>query len=154
MSAKTLYDKIFESHLVNEASDDTCTLYIDRHLVHEVTSPQAFEGLRVSGRKVRRPDATLAVADHNVPTRGRAQGIADETARIQVQTLEENCREFGVTYFPLMDIRQGIVHIVGPEQGMTQPGMTIVCGDSHTATHGAFGALAFGIGTSAVEHVL
>ena len=129
-------------------------LYIDRHLIHEVTSPQAFEGLRVSGRKVRRPDATLAVADHNVPTKGRALGIADETARIQVQTLEDNCRENGITYFPLNDIRQGIVHIVGPEQGMTQPGMTIVCGDSHTSTHGAFGALAHGIGTSEVEHVL
>jgi len=152
--AKTLYDKIWDSHVVDNDSNGTSVLYIDRHLVHEVTSPQAFEGLRVAGRKVRRPDATLAVADHNVPTKGRALGIADETARIQVQTLEDNCRENGITYFPLNDIRQGIVHIVGPEQGMTQPGMTIVCGDSHTSTHGAFGALAFGIGTSEVEHVL
>jgi 3-isopropylmalate/(R)-2-methylmalate dehydratase large subunit len=152
---KTLYDKIFDSHLVNEASDGTCLLYIDRHLVHEVTSPQAFEGLRIAGRKVRRPDATLAVADHNVPTTpDRLKGIKDETSRIQVQTLEDNCAEFGVTYFKMDDKRQGIVHIVGPEQGLTQPGMTIVCGDSHTATHGAFGALAFGIGTSEVEHVL
>jgi 3-isopropylmalate/(R)-2-methylmalate dehydratase large subunit len=152
---KTLYDKIFESHLVHQASDGTCLLYIDRHLIHEVTSPQAFEGLRVSHRKVRRPDATLAVADHNVPTTpDRARGIKDETSRIQVQTLEDNCREFGITYFRMEDKRQGIVHIVGPEQGLTQPGMTIVCGDSHTATHGAFGALAFGIGTSEVEHVL
>jgi 3-isopropylmalate/(R)-2-methylmalate dehydratase large subunit len=153
--AKTLYDKIFESHLVEQADDGTCVLYIDRHLLHEVTSPQAFEGLRVAGRKVRRADATLAVADHNVPTTpDRAQGIKDETSRIQVQTLEDNCCEFGITYFKMNDKRQGIVHIVGPEQGLTQPGMTIVCGDSHTATHGAFGALAFGIGTSEVEHVL
>jgi 3-isopropylmalate/(R)-2-methylmalate dehydratase large subunit len=151
---RTLYDKIFASHLVHEQSDGTCVLYIDRHLVHEVTSPQAFEGLRMAGRTVRRPDATLAVADHNVPTTHRAAGIADETSRIQVETLEQNCRDFGVTYFPLDDIRQGVVHIVGPEQGFTQPGMTIVCGDSHTSTHGAFGALAFGIGTSEVEHVL
>lgn len=146
---KTLYDKIYDSHLVGEN-----LIYIDRHLVHEVTSPQAFEGLRVSSRKVRRPDATLAVADHNVPTEGRKTGIKDEVARIQVETLAANCKEFGIQYFPLLDIRQGIVHIVGPEQGMTQPGMTIVCGDSHTSTHGAFGALAFGIGTSEVEHVL
>ncbi len=151
---KTLYDKIWDAHVVDTDANGISVLYIDRHLVHEVTSPQAFEGLRVAGRKVRRPDATLAVADHNVPTKGRAAGIADETARIQVQTLEDNCRENGITYFPLNDIRQGIVHIVGPEQGMTQPGMTIVCGDSHTSTHGAFGALAFGIGTSEVEHVL
>ena len=149
MTATTLYDKIYQSHLVDEN-----IIYIDRHLVHEVTSPQAFEGLRASGRKVRRPDATLAVADHNVPTEGRATGIKDEVARIQVETLAANCKEFGVPYFPLLDIRQGVVHIVGPEQGMTQPGMTIVCGDSHTSTHGAFGALAFGIGTSEVEHVL
>ncbi len=149
MQPKTLYDKIYESHLVDEN-----LIYIDRHLVHEVTSPQAFEGLRVSGRKPRRPDATLAVADHNVPTEGRKTGIKDEVARIQVQTLEDNCNEFGIQYFTLLDPRQGIVHIVGPEQGMTQPGMTIVCGDSHTSTHGAFGALAFGIGTSEVEHVL
>src|SRR5271154_676080 len=151
---KTLFDKIWESHLVDEQPGGTCLLYIDHHLIHEVTSPQAFEGLRTSGRKVRRPDATLAVADHNVPTKDRALGIKDETSRIQVQTLADNCKEFGVKYFPLDDIRQGIVHIVGPEQGFTQPGMTIVCGDSHTSTHGAFGALAFGIGTSEVEHVL
>jgi len=151
---RTLFDKIWESHLVDEQENGTCLLYIDRHLIHEVTSPQAFEGLRMSGRKVRRPEATLAVADHNVPTTDRKNGIADETSRIQVQTLEDNCKEFGVKYFALDDIRQGIVHIVGPEQGFTQPGMTIVCGDSHTSTHGAFGALAFGIGTSEVEHVL
>ena len=152
---KTLYDKIFDSHLVSQSEDGTAVLYIDRHLIHEVTSPQAFEGLRVAKRKVRRPDATFAVADHNVPTTpDRKTGIKDETARIQVQTLEDNCRENGITYFKMDDKRQGIVHIVGPEQGITQPGMTIVCGDSHTATHGAFGALAFGIGTSEVEHVL
>ena len=151
---QTLYDKIWDAHLVDKQEDETCLLYIDRHLVHEVTSPQAFEGLRMTGRKVRRPDATLAVADHNVPTEGRASGISDETSRIQVETLEANCKEFDVQYFPLLDIRQGIVHIVGPEQGFTLPGMTIVCGDSHTSTHGAFGALAFGIGTSEVEHVL
>jgi len=152
---KTLYDKIFDSHLVHQAEDGTCLLYIDRHLIHEVTSPQAFEGLRVAGRKVRRPDATFAVADHNVPTTpDRKQGIKDPTARIQVETLEHNCLENGITYFKMDDIRQGIVHIVGPEQGLTHPGMTIVCGDSHTSTHGAFGALAFGIGTSEVEHVL
>ncbi|PIR33227.1 MAG: 3-isopropylmalate dehydratase large subunit, partial [Alphaproteobacteria bacterium CG11_big_fil_rev_8_21_14_0_20_44_7] len=153
-SPKTLYDKIWDNHVVDTDENGVSTLYIDRHLVHEVTSPQAFEGLRNAGRKVRRPDATLAVADHNVPTEGRARGIEDETSRIQVETLEANCKEFGVPYYPLMDIRQGIVHIVGPEQGMTQPGMTIVCGDSHTSTHGAFGALAHGIGTSEVEHVL
>ncbi|MFO0069389.1 MAG: 3-isopropylmalate dehydratase large subunit, partial [Alphaproteobacteria bacterium] len=152
---RTLYDKIFESHLVHEAADGTCLLYIDRHLVHEVTSPQAFEGLRAAGRKVRQPAATLAVADHNVPTtKDRLEGIKDETSRIQVQTLEDNCREFGVRYLKMDDARQGIVHIVGPEQGFTLPGATIVCGDSHTSTHGAFGALAFGIGTSEVEHVL
>lgn len=150
----TLYDKIFASHVVNTDENGVSTLYIDRHLVHEVTSPQAFEGLRASNRKVRRPDATLAVADHNVPTEGRATGIKDEIAKLQVDTLANNCAEFGVPYFPLLDIRQGVVHIVGPEQGMTQPGMTIVCGDSHTSTHGAFGALAHGIGTSEVEHVL
>jgi len=153
--AKTLYDKIFDAHLVHEAADGTCLLYIDRHLVHEVTSPQAFEGLRMAGRKVRHPELTLAVADHNVPTTSdRLQGIKDETSRIQVQTLEDNCREFGVQYFKMDDARQGVVHIVGPEQGFTLPGATIVCGDSHTSTHGAFGALAFGIGTSEVEHVL
>jgi 3-isopropylmalate/(R)-2-methylmalate dehydratase large subunit len=151
---RTLFDKIWDSHLVHRQEDGTCLLYIDRHLVHEVTSPQAFEGLRLAGRRVRRPEATLAVADHNVPTTDRAQGIADEEARLQVETLERNCAEFGIDYYPMTDIRQGIVHIVGPEQGLTQPGMTIVCGDSHTATHGAFGALAFGIGTSEVEHVL
>lgn len=151
---RTLFDKIWDSHLVHEAKDGTSVLYIDRHLIHEVTSPQAFEGLRQAKRKVRRPKATLAVADHNVPTTDRKSGIKDETSRIQVETLEKNCKEFGITYYPLDDIRQGIVHIVGPEQGFTQPGMTIVCGDSHTSTHGAFGALAFGIGTSEVEHVL
>ena len=151
---RTLFDKIWDSHVVHRQDDGTCVLYIDRHLVHEVTSPQAFEGLRTAGRRVRRPDATVAVADHNVPTTDRSQGIADEESRIQVETLENNCREFGVPYFGMDDIRQGIVHIIGPEQGLTLPGMTIVCGDSHTSTHGAFGALAFGIGTSEVEHVL
>ena len=153
--AKTLYDKIFDAHLVHEAEDGTCLLYIDRHLVHEVTSPQAFEGLRVAGRAVRHPELTLAVADHNVPTtKDRLQGIKDETSRIQVETLEENARANHIQYFPMDDARQGVVHIVGPEQGFTLPGATIVCGDSHTSTHGAFGALAFGIGTSEVEHVL
>jgi 3-isopropylmalate/(R)-2-methylmalate dehydratase large subunit len=152
--ARTLFDKIWDSHVVHRQEDGTCVLYIDRHLVHEVTSPQAFEGLRLAGRKVRRPEATLAVADHNVPTSDRSHGIADEESRIQVETLEQNARDFGVPYYAMDDIRQGIVHIIGPEQGLTQPGMTIVCGDSHTATHGAFGALAFGIGTSEVEHVL
>ncbi len=151
---RTLFDKIWQSHLVDVQDDGTCLVYIDRHLVHEVTSPQAFEGLRMAGRSVRRPQATLAVADHNVPTTDRSKGIEEEESRIQVETLEKNCAEFGVPYFSMDDIRQGIVHIVGPEQGLTQPGMTIVCGDSHTATHGAFGALAFGIGTSEVEHVL
>ncbi len=152
---RTLFDKVFDAHLVHEADDGTCLLYIDRHLVHEVTSPQAFEGLRTAGRKLRHPELTLAVADHNVPTtKDRLQGIKDETSRIQVQTLEDNCAEFGVTYYKMDDIRQGVVHIVGPEQGFTLPGATIVCGDSHTSTHGAFGALAFGIGTSEVEHVL
>ncbi|NNG05718.1 MAG: 3-isopropylmalate dehydratase large subunit [Inquilinus sp.] len=151
---RTLFDKIWDSHVVRRQDDGTCTLYIDRHLVHEVTSPQAFEGLRMAGRTVRRPEATLAVADHNVPTTDRSKGIEDRDSRIQVETLEANCAEFGVPIFKMDDIRQGIVHIIGPEQGMTQPGMTIVCGDSHTATHGAFGALAFGIGTSEVEHVL
>jgi 3-isopropylmalate/(R)-2-methylmalate dehydratase large subunit len=151
---KTLYDKIWDAHLVHDTPGETSVLYIDRHLVHEVTSPQAFEGLRVAGRKVRRPDLTLAVADHNVPTTNRAGGIADPEAAQQIATLEANTREFGIEYFPMSDIRQGIVHIVGPEQGWTLPGTTIVCGDSHTSTHGAFGALAFGIGTSEVEHVL
>ncbi len=156
MVAKTLYQKILDNHLVDLSDDGvTCLLYIDRHLIHEVTSPQAFEGLRISGRKVLNPASSLAVADHNVPTTpDRVNGIADETSRIQVQTLEDNAKEFGVKYFSMDDIRQGIVHVVGPEQGLTQPGMTIVCGDSHTSTHGAFGALAFGIGTSEVEHVL
>jgi 3-isopropylmalate/(R)-2-methylmalate dehydratase large subunit len=151
---RTLFDKIWDSHLVDRQADGTCLLYIDRHLVHEVTSPQAFEGLRANGRKVRRPQATIAVADHNVPTTDRSRGIAEPESRLQVETLERNVREFGIPYFGMNDIRQGIVHIIGPEQGMSQPGMTIVCGDSHTATHGAFGALAFGIGTSEVEHVL
>jgi 3-isopropylmalate/(R)-2-methylmalate dehydratase large subunit len=152
--ARTLYDKIWEKHVVDRQEDGTCVLYIDRHLVHEVTSPQAFEGLRTNGRKVRRPDATLAVADHNVPTTDRSAGIEDDESRLQVETLIDNVADFGVPYFAVDDVRQGIVHIIGPEQGFTQPGMTIVCGDSHTATHGAFGALAFGIGTSEVEHVL
>ncbi|MGH6880410.1 3-isopropylmalate dehydratase large subunit [Hypericibacter sp.] len=151
---RTLYDKIWDKHLVDRQEDGTCLIYIDRHLVHEVTSPQAFEGLRTSGRKVRRPESTLAVADHNVPTTDRSKGIAEPESRIQIETLEKNCAEFGVPYFSMDDIRQGIVHIIGPEQGLTQPGQTIVCGDSHTSTHGAFGALAFGIGTSEVEHVL
>jgi 3-isopropylmalate/(R)-2-methylmalate dehydratase large subunit len=151
---KTLYDKIWESHLVHETPGEASVLYIDRHLVHEVTSPQAFEGLRMASRKVRRPEATLAVADHNVPTTDRSKGIADPESALQVATLEANARDFGIEYFAMDDLRQGIVHIVGPEQGLTLPGMTIVCGDSHTATHGAFGALAFGIGTSEVEHVL
>ncbi len=152
--AKTLYDKIFDDHIVDQAADGTCLLYIDRHLVHEVTSPQAFEGLRLSGRKVRAPEKTLAVVDHNVPTTDRTKGIADDQSRIQVETLAKNAKDFGVEYFHERDKRQGIVHVVGPEQGFTLPGTTIVCGDSHTSTHGAFGALAHGIGTSEVEHVL
>ena len=152
--SKTLYDKIWENHLVHEQNDGTTLLYVDRHLVHEVTSPQAFEGLRLQKRKVRRPELTLAVPDHNVPTTDRTKGIDDEESRIQVETLRSNCKEFGVKLFDVNDKRQGIVHIIGPEQGFTQPGTVIVCGDSHTATHGAFGALAFGIGTSEVEHVL
>ncbi|GAB4360132.1 MAG: 3-isopropylmalate dehydratase large subunit [Kiloniellaceae bacterium] len=151
---RTLFDKIWDSHVVDRQDDGTCLIYIDRHLVHEVTSPQAFEGLRLAGRKLRHPEATLAVPDHNVPTTDRSKGIADEESRIQVETLEKNCADFGVPIFQMNDHRQGIVHIIGPEQGFTLPGMTIVCGDSHTATHGAFGALAFGIGTSEVEHVL
>ncbi|MEM1297767.1 MAG: 3-isopropylmalate dehydratase large subunit [Pseudomonadota bacterium] len=152
---KTLYDKIWDAHVTHEAEDGTCLLYIDRHLVHEVTSPQAFEGLRMSGRKVRVPQATIATPDHNVATTlDRAEGIKEEESRIQVEALRQNCEDFGIELFDVDDIRQGIVHIVGPEQGITQPGMTIVCGDSHTATHGAFGALAHGIGTSEVEHVL
>jgi len=151
---RTLFDKIWDSHLVDLQEDGTGLLYIDRHLTHEVTSPQAFAGLRAAGRKVRRPEATIAVPDHNVPTSDRRLGIDDEESRLQVETLERNAREFGIPYVGMNDIRQGIVHIIGPEQGLSQPGMTIVCGDSHTATHGAFGALAFGIGTSEVEHVL
>jgi 3-isopropylmalate/(R)-2-methylmalate dehydratase large subunit len=151
---RTLFDKIWESHVVHTQDDGTCLLYIDRHLVHEVTSPQAFEGLRATGRKVHRPDATIAVADHNVPTTDRSKGISDPESRLQIDTLAQNCKDFGVTYFGMDDIRQGIVHIIGPEQGLTLPGTTIVCGDSHTSTHGALGALAFGIGTSEVEHVL
>ena len=151
---KTLFDKIWDAHLVHAADDGTCLIYIDRHLVHEVTSPQAFEGLRTAGRKVRSPERTLAVADHNVPTTDRSAGIEDEESRIQVAALETNAAEFGVPYFGMTDIRQGIVHVIGPEQGFTQPGMTIVCGDSRLLPHGAFGALAFGIGTSEVEHVL
>ena len=151
---RTLFDKIWENHLVTTQEDGTCLIYIDLHLVHEVTSPQAFEGLRMAGRGLRRPDKTLAVADHNIPTINRAAGIENEESRIQVETLEKNVKAFGVPYFPVMDVRQGIVHIIGPEQGLTQPGMTVVCGDSHTATHGAFGGLAFGIGTSEVEHVM
>ena len=151
---RTLFDKIWQAHLVHTQDDGTCLIYIDRHLVHEVTSPQAFEGLRAAGRKLRRPDLTLAVADHNVPTTDRSQGITEPESRLQVETLEQNCRDFAVEYYGMSDIRQGIVHIIGPEQGFTLPGTTIVCGDSHTATHGAFGALAFGIGTSEVEHVL
>jgi 3-isopropylmalate/(R)-2-methylmalate dehydratase large subunit len=151
---KTLFDKIWDSHLVNVQDDGTCLIYIDRHLIHEVTSPQAFEGLRNAGRKVRRPEATLAVIDHDVPTTDRSKPIEDPDARAQIEALRSNCEESGILLFDIDDIRQGIVHIIGPEQGFTLPGATIVCGDSHTATHGAFGALAFGIGTSEVEHVL
>ena len=150
----TLYDKIWDAHLVDEREDGTCLLYIDRHLIHEVTSPQAFEGLRNAGRKVRRPDLTLAVADHNVPTSDRSKGIDDDESRIQIETLDKNCADFGVELYGMDDIRQGICHVIGPEQGFTLPGTTMVCGDSHTATHGAFGCLAFGIGTSEVEHTL
>ena len=150
----TIYDKIWNEHLVHRQEDGTSLLFVDRHLIHEVTSPQAFESLRNSKRKVRQPKLTLAVADHNVPTSDRSKGIADEDSKIQVDTLEKNCKEFGIELFGMNDKRQGIVHIIGPEQGFTQPGTVIVCGDSHTATHGAFGALAFGIGTSEVEHVL
>lgn len=151
---RTLYDKIFDDHIVDRYPDGTCLLYIDRHLIHEVTSPQAFEGLRMTGRKVRHPEKTLAVVDHNVPTTDRSKGIEEAESRIQVETIAMNVAEFGVEYFNEHDKRQGIVHAVGPEQGFTLPGTTIVCGDSHTSTHGAFGALAHGIGTSEVEHVL
>ena len=152
--SQTIYDKILNEHLVHEQEDGTSLLFVDRHLIHEVTSPQAFEGLRNTKRKVRQPKLTLAVADHNVPTTDRSKGISDEESKIQVDTLDANCKEFGVQLFGMNDKRQGIVHIIGPEQGFTQPGTIIVCGDSHAATHGAFGALAFGIGTSEVEHVL
>jgi 3-isopropylmalate/(R)-2-methylmalate dehydratase large subunit len=152
--SRTLFDKIWDAHVVDRMDDGTCVLYIDRHLVHEVTSPQAFEGLRLAGRKVRRVDETIAVADHNVPTEDRSLGVAEPESRLQVDTLVKNVADFGVPYIPVTDPRQGIVHIIGPEQGISLPGMTIVCGDSHTSTHGAMGALAFGIGTSEVEHVL
>ena len=154
MAGKTLYDKLWDAHVVRSDADGTTLLYIDRHLVHEVTSPQAFEGLRLAGRRPWRTSSVLAVPDHNVPTTARAAGIADPISRLQVETLDANCAEFGITEFKMDDRRQGIVHVIGPEQGATLPGMTVVCGDSHTATHGAFGALAFGIGTSEVEHVL
>src|SRR5215470_7121840 len=156
MSGKTLYDKIWDAHVVAQ-QDGEAILYIDLHLIHEVTTPQAFAGLRANHRTVRRPDRTLAVADHNVPTEGQGLGVAavkDDEARLQLQTLARNVADYGIEFFPMGDIRNGIVHVVGPEQGRTQPGMTIVCGDSHTSTHGAFGALAHGIGTSEVEHVL
>jgi len=152
---RTLFDKVWDAHVVEQLPDGTCVLYIDRHLVHEVTSPQAFEGLRLAGRRVRRPDGTIAVVDHNIPTNiDRSKPITEDESRIQVETLEQNVRDFGVPYFPVTDARQGIVHVIGPEQGISLPGFTIVCGDSHTSTHGALGALAFGIGTSEVEHVL
>ncbi len=152
--AKTLYDKLWDDHVVRSEDDGTALLYIDRHLVHEVTSPQAFEGLRLAGRKPWRTSSVVAVPDHNVPTTDRSAGITDPVAKLQVETLDNNCKEFGLTEFVMSDVRQGIVHVIGPEQGATLPGMTVVCGDSHTSTHGAFGALAFGIGTSEVEHVL
>ena len=151
---KTLFDKVWTNHLINKQKDGTCLIYVDRHLIHEVTSPQAFEGLLASKRGVRRSRATLAVADHNVPTTDRKKGVSDKESKLQIETLAKNCKNFKINFFSMQDIRQGIVHIVGPEQGFTLPGMTIVCGDSHTSTHGAFGALAFGIGTSEVEHVL
>ena len=154
MKAQTLYDKLWNAHVVRQEADGTALIYIDRHLVHEVTSPQAFEGLKLAGRKVWRTASILAVADHNVPTTDRAQGIADPISRLQVETLDQNCEALGITEFKMSDLRQGIVHVIGPEQGATLPGMTVVCGDSHTSTHGAFAALAFGIGTSEVEHVL
>ena len=154
MAGKTLYDKLWQQHEVRDNRDGTSLIYIDRHLVHEVTSPQAFEGLRLAGRKPWRLDANLATPDHNVPTTDRAKGIVDAVSRIQVETLDRNCADFGITEFKMNDLRQGIVHVIGPEQGATLPGMTVVCGDSHTSTHGAFGALAFGIGTSEVEHVM
>ncbi|MDH5392047.1 MAG: 3-isopropylmalate dehydratase large subunit [Gammaproteobacteria bacterium] len=154
MAARTLYDKLWDAHVVRTEDDGTALIYIDRHLIHEVTSPQAFEGLRMANRSPWRADSLLAVPDHNVPTTARAEGITDPVAKLQVQTLEQNCKEFAITEFKMDDIRQGIVHVIGPEQGATLPGMTVVCGDSHTSTHGAFGALAHGIGTSEVEHVM
>ena len=154
MTGRTLYDKLWDEHVVHTEDDGTAVLYIDRHLVHEVTSPQAFEGLDLAGRKLWRLSANLAVSDHNVPTTDRRQGISDPISRLQVDTLDKNCDRFGITQFKMNDKRQGIVHVIGPEQGATLPGMTVVCGDSHTSTHGAFGALAHGIGTSEVEHVL
>ena len=154
MPGQTLFKKLWDTHVVHVEADGTTLLYIDRHLVHEVTSPQAFEGLKLAGRRPRRVDAAIAVPDHNVPTTDRSQGIADPISRLQVETLDANCAEFGITEFRMDDVRQGIVHVIGPEGGLTLPGMTVVCGDSHTSTHGAFGALAFGIGTSEVEHVL
>jgi 3-isopropylmalate/(R)-2-methylmalate dehydratase large subunit len=154
VKARTLYDKIWDDHVVETGPDGPSLIYIDRHLVHEVTSPQAFEGLRMAGRKVRAPEKTLAVVDHNIQTTDRSKGIADPESRLQVEQMAENAREFGIEYYNEHDRRQGIVHIIGPEQGFTLPGTTIVCGDSHTSTHGAFGALAHGIGTSEVEHVL
>src|SRR5277367_6201764 len=157
MSGQTLYDKIWDAHVVSTDANGEAILYIDLHLIHEVTTPQAFTGLRAAHRPVRRPDRTLAVADHNIPTEGQALGVAavaDVEARAQLQALERNVADFGIEFFPMGDPRNGIVHVIGPEQGRTQPGMTIVCGDSHTSTHGAFGALAHGIGTSEVEHVL
>ena len=154
MQARTLYDKLWDAHVVHQEEDGTCLIYIDRHLVHEVTSPQAFEGLKIAGRKPWRISANLAVVDHNVPTTARAAGIEDPIARLQVETLDANAREHGLTYFDINDRRQGIVHVIGPEQGATLPGMTVVCGDSHTSTHGAFACLAWGIGTSEVELAL
>ncbi|MCK4951675.1 MAG: 3-isopropylmalate dehydratase large subunit, partial [Gammaproteobacteria bacterium] len=154
MESRTLYDKLWDAHVVRADENGTSLIYIDRHLVHEVTSPQAFEGLRMSGRSLWRSDSVLATPDHNVPTTNRIQGITDPVARLQVETLDQNCKDFGITEFDMNDIRQGIVHVIGPEEGATLPGMTVVCGDSHTSTHGAFGALAFGIGTSEVEHVM
>ena len=151
---RTLFEKIWDNHVVHRQDDGTCVLYIDRHLVHEVTSPQAFEGLRMANRPVRRTDATIAVADHNTPTTPVGEGGMDEESRIQVETLEKNVAEFGVPLYPMNHAEQGIVHVVGPQLGLTQPGLTVVCGDSHTSTHGAFGAMAFGIGTSEVEHVM
>src|SRR5574340_1430725 len=154
MSGQTLFKKLWDAHVVHVEADGTTLLYIDRHLVHEVTSPQAFEGLKLAGRAPSRADAAIAVPDHNVPTTDRSKGIVDPVSRLQVETLDANCAEFGITEFKMDDIRQGIVHVIGPEAGLTLPGMTVVCGASHTSPHGAFGALAFGIGTSEVEHVL